>query len=128
MTTARNTRLLLVLGTAFALGGCSVMHQHEASYTGNLLVAAGFRANPADTPQRAQQLRDVPPLKIESRLKGGNMVYYYADPYSCACLYVGDRQAYVEYQRLALEKQLARQQVGFVGVHGGGEPGVFRIQ
>ena len=31
----------------------------------------------------------------------------YADPYSCNCLYVGDQQAYAEYKRLALQKQIA---------------------
>ena len=31
----------------------------------------------------------------------------YADPYSCNCLYVGDQQAYAEYKRLALQRQIA---------------------
>ena len=32
------------------------------------------------------------------------MVYRYADPYSCNCLYVGDQQAYEQYERLARAK------------------------
>jgi len=40
------------------------MRRHEARDTGELLVSAGFRALPPDTPERAQQLRAMPPLKI----------------------------------------------------------------
>jgi hypothetical protein len=52
----------------------------------------------------------MPPLKMISRLKDGRMVYRYADPYSCNCLYVGDQQAYEQYERLARAKyeRLAR--------------------
>ena len=107
MTTARTGRLLLVCATAFALGGCAAMRRHEARDTGDLLVAAGFEAKPADTPERAQQLRAMPPLRIVSQPKDGSIVYRYADPYSCDCLYVGDQQAYTEYRRLALQKKIA---------------------
>ena len=107
MPTVRKGRLLAVLATAFALGGCATMRRHEARDTGDLLVAAGFTTNPADTSARAQQLRAMPPLKLISESKDGNVVYRYADPYSCNCLYVGDQQAYAEYKRLALQKRIA---------------------
>ena len=107
MPTVRKGRLLAVLATAFTLGGCATMRRHEARDTGDLLVAAGFTTKPADTSARAQQLRAMPPLKLISESKDGNVVYRYADPYSCNCLYVGDQQAYAEYKRLALQKQIA---------------------
>src|SRR5882672_35761 len=107
MTTVRKARLLLVLATAFAVGGCAAMRRQEARDTGDLLVAAGFSSKPADTPGRERQLRALPPLKMESQSKDGHLVYRYADPYSCDCLYVGDEQAYAEYERLALQKQIA---------------------
>ena len=107
MTTVRKRRLLLVLATAFAVGGCAAMRRHEARDTGDLLVAAGFRSKLADTPEREQRLRALPPLKMVSQSKDGHLVYRYADPYSCDCLYVGDEQAYAEYKRLALQKQIA---------------------
>src|SRR6266404_4459856 len=103
MPTVRMARLLVVFATAFAVGGCAAMHRHEARDTGDLLVAAGFTTKPADTPARAQQLHAMPPLKLVSESKDGNVVYRYADPYSCDCLYVGDQQAYAEYKRLALD-------------------------
>src|SRR5947208_3383159 len=47
------------------------------------LVAAGFRSKLADTPEREQRLRALPPLKMVSQSKDGHLVYRYADPYSC---------------------------------------------
>ena len=107
MPPVRRAYLLMVFATAFALGGCAAMRRQEARDTGDLLVSAGFTTKPADTLERAQQLQTMPPLKLVSQPKDGNVVYRYADPYSCHCLYVGDQQAYAEYKRLALQKQIA---------------------
>ena len=82
MPTVRIARILVLLATAFALGGCAAMRRHEARDTGDLLVSAGFTTKPADTPERAQQLHAMPPLKLVSESKDGNVVYRYADPYS----------------------------------------------
>jgi len=103
----RQSGMLLLLATAIALSGCAAMRREEARDTGDLLVSAGFRPRPADTPERAQQLRTMPALKIVSASKDGHVVDRFADPYSCECLYVGDEQAYHEYKRLALERELA---------------------
>ena len=111
MPTVRIAQLLVLLATAFALGGCAAMRRHEARDTGDLLVSAGFTTKPADTPERAQQLHAMPPLKLVSESEDGNVVYRYADPYSCDCLYVGDQQAYAEYKRLALKKQVAEERL-----------------
>src|SRR5947209_17684674 len=83
MAILRKGRLLVVLATAFALGGCAAMRRHEARDTGDLLVSAGFTTKPADTPERAQELHAMPPLKLVSQSKDGHVVYRYADPYSC---------------------------------------------
>ncbi len=109
-TTVRAERLLarrlpLICATAFALAGCAVMHQQEARDMDDVLVAAGFTPKPADTPDRARKLQAMPPLKMISQAaKDGRMVYGYADPYSCNCLYVGDQQAYEQYVTLARAK------------------------
>jgi uncharacterized protein YceK len=107
----RTRRMLLIFATAISVGGCSAMRRHDARDTGNLLVAAGFRTKQADSPERAQQLRAMPPLKIVSQSKDGHIVYRYADPYSCDCLYVGDQQAYVKYRSLALQQQRAAERL-----------------
>ena len=111
MTAVRECQILLVFMTAIAMSGCAMMRRHEARDTGDLLAAAGFGAKPADTPERAQQLRAMPPLKIVSQSKDGHVVYRYADPYSCDCLYVGDEEAYQQYKRLALQKELAAERL-----------------
>jgi len=99
--------MLLKFATAVAVGGCAAMRRREARDTEALLMSAGFRALPTDTPERAHQLRAMPPLKIVSQSTDGTVLYRFADPYSCDCPYVGDQQAYAEYKRLALQKQIA---------------------
>ena len=103
----RRGRLVLVLATAISVGGCAANRRHEARLTGDLLVAAGFKTKQADSPERAQKLRAMPPLKLLSQSKDGQTLYRYADPYSCDCLYVGDQEAYAKYRSLALQKQRA---------------------
>jgi uncharacterized protein YceK len=103
----RKRQLLLALTTAVALGGCAEIRRHDARDAGKLLVTSGFTVQPADTPERAQQLHAMPALKMVSERKEGSITYRYADPYSCECLYVGDERAYAEYRRLALQKRIA---------------------
>jgi hypothetical protein len=120
MTTIRKIMVLLMVGS---LAGCAAMREGEAIRTEDLLVAAGFDTTPLDTDARARGLDDLPPLTMVARPDDGKAAFYYADPYRCGCLYVGDRRAYAKYQQLTREE--AR---GFVGIHGGGEPGVFTAE
>lgn len=95
------------------LAGCSLFRlspQEQAAEVEPLLAAAGFRMLPADTPQKVAHLQKLPPLKLTPRLHNGQVRYAYADPYSCTCMYVGDEQAFQQYQRLALEKNIADEQ------------------
>jgi hypothetical protein len=108
MTTTLRTGRLVVIGlTVFTLTGCAAMRRQEARDRGDLLVAAGFTPKPADTPDRAERLHEMPPLTMVSPSKDGDLVYRYADPYSCDCLYVGDQQAYGKYKRLTVEQRIA---------------------
>ena len=111
MSTVRGWQIGLVFATAIAVSGCAAMRRQEARDTGDLLVAAGFRTKPADTPERAQQLRAMPALKMVAQSKDGHLVYGYADPYGCNCLYVGDEDAYRQYERLAVQKQLTEERL-----------------
>ena len=93
--------------------GCSLFRltpQQQAEQVEPLLSAAGFRMLPADTPEKVAHLKTLPPLKLTPRLHKGQVRYAYADPYSCTCMYVGDEQAFQQYQRLALEKNIADEQ------------------
>ena len=105
------TRLTTAVVAATALGlaaaGCSYIRGHEAERTDRLLAAADFQMVPADTPAKLVQLKAQKPLKIIGRSKDGKMVYTYADPYNCQCMWVGGPDQYAKYQRIALEKKIA---------------------
>ena len=97
--------LVLALALAFLMGGCAAMRQEEAQKTDDLLAAAGFKVRPADTPEKLAHLKAMQPLKVSMRTKDGRVIYSYADPYSCICVYVGGPEEYAQYQRLALRQQ-----------------------
>ena len=101
------TVLSLALAAAMVLTGCATMRRSEARSTEELLAAAGFVIRPADTAERQQRLAARPPYRLESHAKDGKVVYTYADPNGCVCLYVGGPKEYSEYQHLRLQRQIA---------------------
>jgi len=100
-------KMLAMVALAVCAGACSYFRGREAERTDRLLAAAGFQMVAADTPQRAEQLKAQKPLKIISRTKNGKTVFTYADPYDCHCMWVGGPDEYAKYQRIALEKKIA---------------------
>ena len=94
------TVVTLALVVALPLAGCALIHWREARDTDQLLGMAGFRTKPADSPAKLANLNAMPPLKLVERSKDGSVVYTYADPYNCLCLYVGGPEEYTAYQRL----------------------------
>jgi hypothetical protein len=105
------TKLTAWAVLALVFASCTAMRRWEAADTDDLLVAAGFAAKSADTPEAMAKLKAMTPLKIIRRVKDGEMVYTYADPYDCQCLLVGNAQQYQEYRRLAVQKQIADEQL-----------------
>ena len=106
---ARGRRVVsLALAAAIMLTGCATMRRSEAHSTEELLAAAGFAMRPADTADRAQLLAARPPYRLESHVKDGTVVYTYADPDGCKCLYVGGSKEYSEYQHLRLQREIAK--------------------
>ncbi|MBI4228605.1 MAG: hypothetical protein HY693_02660 [Deltaproteobacteria bacterium] len=75
-----------------------------------MLAAAGFKTLPADTPEKEEMLNSLQPLKLQYRVKDGNLLYVYADPYNCKCVYTGDQAAYDRYARLAQEAAVAEEE------------------
>jgi hypothetical protein len=98
---------LLVAAAALSLVGCATLHRSEAQNTEQVLAAAGFRAKPADTPAKLENLKTMPPRKLVSHVEDGHFVYSYADPDNCRCLYVGGETEYSAFQKLSIEKQIA---------------------
>jgi hypothetical protein len=99
---------------ALALGGCSALQptpQQRAQHLDPMLSAAGFQMIPASTPEKAAQLKQLPPLKVNYYTgKDGKLRYWMADPYDCNCIFLGDEQAYQKYQDLRLQAKIARQE------------------
>ena len=90
------TVLSLALTAAMMLTGCATIRGSDARSTEQLLAAAGFVMRPADTAERQQRLAARPPYRLESHTKDGMVVYTYADPDGCKCLYVGGPKEYSE--------------------------------
>jgi len=62
---------------------------------------------PADTPERVAALESMPRERLVVRSKDGNVVYTYADPDKCHCLYVGGPKEYSALQRMRVQRESA---------------------
>ncbi len=103
MLRIRSTVLCFVVcGVAVA---CNPVQQKE-----DMLAAAGFSLVPANTPQRQASLSSLPPHKFVHRVRNGAVVFIYADPSVCGCLYVGNQAAYDHYRQEVFAKNLANEQ------------------
>jgi hypothetical protein len=85
--------------------GCANTQQTE-----NLLSAAGFRTVIANTPQRQQHLKTLPPDKVTLVQRNGKNYYVYADPAHWQ-IFVGTPSQYQKYQQLRLANNLAQDQL-----------------
>jgi len=101
--------IVLGLGVILLLGSCAAIQREEAKSTEDLLVAAGFQMKPADTPEKLAHLKAIPPLKVVTQSQDGKVIYAYADPGNCQCLYIGGPAEYTQYKRLALQQQMTEE-------------------
>lgn len=107
MPILRNTALLLFL-VAFAGVGCA--HRQQAKRSAEirqLLSAAGFTTKLADNPEKMEKLREMEQRQILAHSVDGEIYYTYADAEGCGCLMAGDEAAYQEFNRLAIEREIA---------------------
>jgi hypothetical protein len=86
-----------------AVSACASQVQNKE----DMLAAAGFTLVPANTPQRQASLTALPPHKFSRQVRNNNVVYTYADPTICNCLYVGNQAAYGRYRADVFQKQIA---------------------
>ena len=95
-----------VLVVAVGLAGCALVsgpsERKRAEVVGNRLVAAGFHAVPADTPEKKAHLATMPKLLFSTVVRDGKRRHLLADPYRCLCVYVGDDAAYRRYTQLEI--------------------------
>jgi hypothetical protein len=82
----------------------------NTQHTENLLSAAGFRTVIANTPQRQEQLKALPPDKVTLVQRHGKNYYVYADPANNQ-IFVGTPSQYQKYQQLRLANNLAQDEL-----------------
>jgi hypothetical protein len=97
---------LATLTMVVAVSACTSQVQNKE----DMLAAAGFTLVPANTPQRQASLKALPPHKFSRQVRNNNVVYTYADPTICNCLYVGNQAAYGRYRADVFQKQIADEQ------------------
>jgi len=99
-------RLALVLVLAVTLGACGGM---QAKSTEQLLSASGFKMKMADSPQKQTHLQSLTQRKLVPHERKGKTYYTFANA-KTGQLYVGNAQAYQNYQQLAAQEKIAEEQ------------------
>ena len=102
---------MLALAAACVLLSACATPQQIVQDREDLLAAAGFTLRPANTPQRQDLLRALPPNRFVQRVRGDRVIYLYADPLVCACLYIGDQAAYGRYRQEVFQRRVASDQL-----------------
>jgi hypothetical protein len=102
---------LVFAAALLTLSACATIRRDEAARTEQLLAAAGFQMQSADSPERIRDLDVMPPLRIVARNHDDKVTYTFADPYKCRCVYVGGRREYTAYRRLARDKQVEEERL-----------------
>jgi len=97
------------LALTVLLAGCQSAPQVIANKE-NLLNAAGFVSQSATTPAQLAGLKSLPANKIVKQTLNNQVVYLYADPIVCQCVYSGNQAAYSKYSQMVFEKNLADEQ------------------
>ena len=106
----------LLLAVPMLLGAaCAAIQRFEVRDTERMLVAAGFHMRLVDTPEPQEDLRSIPAYRIVSRTKDHNVVYMYADPDNCHCVYVEGSKEYSEYERRRVEREITQRTAGKAG-------------
>jgi hypothetical protein len=98
---------VIVSAACLAAMGCADKSQQTASQNadkGAALTASGFKAVPANTPERQTALRQLPPQKFVRQVRNDKVVFVYADPVNCNCLYAGNITAYSAYRARTSDK------------------------
>lgn len=78
---------------------------HKAEKTEALLGPAGFKSMPIDTPAKHKVIEGLTPLSFNQLAHHGKIHYWFADPYYCNCVYVGDELAYLRYKQAKKERK-----------------------
>jgi hypothetical protein len=104
---AMTTRLFLRTWAVVLMGllfGCATSPVQRAE---KLLVQSGFKVVKATTPAQQQQMAKLPPAKVTSVTRQGQVYYVFPDPVRNQ-LYVGKKAQYEAYQIAVQDQYLAQ--------------------
>ena len=90
-----------------AAAGCATLQAAGTRSTEQVLSAAGFHVETADTPEKLAELQTLPARQVLPQTRDGKTSYVYRDPSVCHCLYVGGEPEYQQYEKLRLQKHIA---------------------
>jgi len=96
--------LIVVAVVSLTLAGCASLQKNAVKDVEGLLVRAGFRQMPADTPQKLAHLKSLPQNRIIHRTRDGNPYILYADASYCICMYVGNETNLRNYRNLEIQQ------------------------
>lgn len=88
--------------------GCTAIEKSNAMDAERMLSAAGFKMKFAETPERLAHLQTMTQRTVVPHPKDGEVYYAYADAKFCKCLYMGSEKAYQQYQKMAIEQNIAQ--------------------
>jgi len=106
----RSGSIVAVFGLSLIAAGCAVDRSQQVMNKEDMLAASGFKFVPANTPERQTAFTKLPPHKFIRQVRGDKVIYVYADPTICVCLYVGGQKAYGAYQARVFDKHIADEQ------------------
>jgi hypothetical protein len=92
-----------------AVAGCAMNRNQKAVEMERLLAASGFKMKRADTDSQLAKLKELPQRKLVAQNWDGKLTYFYADASNCKCVYIGDEKAYKHFQKLAHQRQIAKE-------------------
>ena len=98
----RTKGALACLAIAAIAAACATPRS-QVQHSEHMLSDAGFRAVPADTPERVDALQRLQPDTVTEVRRGERTFYVYPDPKGCNCLYVGTEDEYDEYRKLVYQ-------------------------
>jgi hypothetical protein len=100
-----------LIALVLLLGACASAERDQANQIEPLLLAAGFQKRVADTPEKLAHLQTLPALKMVPQAYKGSYYYVLPDPKGCGCMYVGNEQAFEQYEALAIRNTMAKDSI-----------------
>ena len=82
--------IVFLLFASWMISACAGIQEQEATSTEDLLIAAGFTRKVPQSDEDLAKVQALTPLQMVRRVKDGEVVYTYPDPYKCQCAYVGN--------------------------------------